>query len=156
MHIPEGALDWLVTSLKTSHEDKKEYHDRIMDNLKREHKRLEIRIEKMYEDKLDGRITNEIYDKKFKEYEKKKEDLLIQMQKHDDASESYYIDACKVLELASRACEIFESSEPEEKRQLLRFLLQNCELRGKNLRFTVKKPYDLILSHAKTQDWLPG
>lgn len=78
------------------------------------------------------------------------------MEQHDKGSEAYYINASKVLELASRAYEIFVSSKLEEKRQLLKYLLQNCELRGKKLEFTVKKPFDLVLAHAKTQDWLPG
>ncbi len=78
------------------------------------------------------------------------------MERHDKASETYYINAAKVLELAGRAYEIFESSKVEEKRQLLNYLLQNCNLNGRKLEFILRKPFDVILSHAKSENWLPN
>ena len=101
-------------------------------------------------------ITPDLYDKKFKEYEKRKKELIFEMERHDKASETYYINAAKVLELAGRTYEIFESSKVEEKRQLLNYLLQNCNLNGRKLEFTLRKPFDVILSHAKTKEWLPS
>lgn len=41
----------------------------------------------------------------------------------NEADDDYFINAERVLSLASRAKEIFESSEVEEKRQFLAFLL---------------------------------
>lgn len=46
---------------------------------------------------------------------------------------------------AQRAREIFESSEPEEKRHLLNFLLQNLELRYKTLEYSLKTPFNTII-----------
>lgn len=58
-----------------------------------------------------------------------------------------------VFSLANRASEIFESSEPEEKRQLLSFLLQNCLLNGRKLEYTLKSPFNTILEVAHDPDW---
>ena len=52
-----------------------------------------------------------MYDKKLKEYKEKQQDLFIQMEEHGKADEDFYLTASKVLDLASRALEIFESSE---------------------------------------------
>ncbi|MCD6226134.1 hypothetical protein J7J95_03640, partial [bacterium] len=41
------------------------------------------------------------------------------------AEDEYYITANYLLELANRAYELFKSSEVEEKRQLLKLILQN-------------------------------
>ena len=67
------------------------------------------------------------------------------MQRHSEADESYYITADRVLNLAKRAYEIFESSEVPEKTQLLNFLLQNLKLQGKKLSFELKTPFDTML-----------
>ena len=96
-----------------------------------------------------------MYDKKLKEYKEKQEDLLLQMEDHNKADENFYITAATVLDLSSRALEIFRSSEVNEKRALLKFLLQNCVLNGRKLLFELKTPFDVIAQYGKTQNWLP-
>jgi site-specific DNA recombinase len=71
------------------------------------------------------------------------------MQSYTDADENFYLTANMTLNLAKRAYEIFQSSEPEEKRQLLNFLFQNLKLQGKNLIFELKTPFDTVLQASK-------
>ena len=97
-----------------------------------------------------------MYDKKLKEYKEKQQDLFIQMEEHSKADENFYLTASKVLDLASRALEIFESSEVTEKRAFLNFLLQNPVLSGRKLLFKLKSPFDVIVQCGKTQYWLRG
>ena len=70
------------------------------------------------------------------------------MDEYTKADQNYHIAASTVFSLANRAAEIFESSETNEKRQLLSFLIQNCRLSGKNLSFELKSPFDSILVNA--------
>jgi len=72
------------------------------------------------------------------------------------ADEEYYLTSEYLLKLASKASELFESSEPEEKRLLLKMTLQNLELEGKKVRFTYQKPFDTIANYASRQAWLPA
>lgn len=58
-----------------------------------------------------------------------------------------------MFSLTQKAYEIFESSEPEEKRQLLNFLLQNLQLDGKKLVFTAKTPFGEVLSANINHTW---
>jgi len=66
------------------------------------------------------------------------------MQNHSEADEEFYITANMVLNLAQRALPIFKSSEANEKRQFLGFLLQNCVLHEKKLEFSLRSPFNLI------------
>lgn len=154
MTIPDKVLPWLTESLQKSHADKKHFHEKMMTNLRKEYDRIESFTEMMYEDKLIGRITPEMYDRRLKEYKEKQADLLLQMEQHSKADESYYIQGSKVLELANRAYKLFESSEVPQKRELLQFLLQNSKLNGKKIDVVLQKPFDLILSQAKSNNWL--
>ena len=101
----------------------------------------------MYIDKLDGRITDEMYYSLLREYKEKQSELLDQMQDHSDADEQFYITANMTMGIAKRAKEIFVSSEVDEKRQFLTFLLQNCVLHEKKLVFTIRSPFNLLLNH---------
>jgi len=60
-----------------------------------------------------------------------------------------------VLSISRRAKEIFESSEPNEKRAFLNYLLQNPTVDGKNLEYTIRSPFNLALELADNPNWLP-
>ena len=88
-----------------------------------------------------------MYDSFLKDYKEKQAEILDQMQDHSDADEQFYLTANMTLNIAKRAKEIFISSEVEEKRQFLGFLLQNSVLNGKKLDFTIRSPFNLLLNH---------
>ena len=85
-----------------------------------------------------------MYDKKLKEYKEEQNDLGIQKEDLTKADEDYHIVIKTVLNLAQRAEEIFESSEIEEKNQILKFLLQNSVVKGKKLEFSMRSPFNHI------------
>ncbi len=66
------------------------------------------------------------------------------MESHAKADESFHVTANMVLSLAQRSREIFKSSEVEEKRQLLNFVFQNLELKGKKLSVILREPFKII------------
>ena len=103
------------------------------------------------------RITAEMYDKYLHEYKGKQAELTEQMQDHSDADEQFYVTANMTLNLAKRARAIFNSSEVDEKRQFLTFLLQNCTLQSEKLAFTMRSPFDVMFSnthHMTMRKWL--
>lgn len=101
------------------------------------------------------RITQENYDKKLKEYKEKQTDILNQMKDHSEGDHQFYLTANAIFNLATRAIEIFDSSEVPEKRQLLNFLLQNCTLSGSKLGFKLKEPFNLIAATRHQPIGLP-
>ena len=65
------------------------------------------------------------------------------------------ISANRILNLAQKALEVFESSEINEKRQILDYLLQNCKLSGKNFFFELEAPFDTVLQVNNSSTLLP-
>ena len=51
-----------------------------------------------------------------------------------------------MFELGRDARELFESSEPQKKRQLLNFVFQNFRIMGQNLTFEPKDPFHRIIA----------
>ncbi|MBX9744882.1 MAG: hypothetical protein K2X08_06710 [Chlamydiales bacterium] len=71
------------------------------------------------------------------------------MKRYEVADENFHITANLVLKLASRAREIFESSEVDEKRQLLNLVFQNLQLRGANLSVSVQEPFLTMIGYKE-------
>ncbi len=103
-----------------------------------------------------GRITKDEHDKKLQELKDKQYRLYIELDEYTKADHEYHIHVSTVLNLCRRMKDVFESSEPNEKRAILNFLLQNPTVSGKKLAFTLKKPFDTVLELAYHPTPLPG
>lgn len=156
MQMPKEVLDDITDTLKNVHHNKSEFRQAHSDKLHKEKEKYQKRIENIYIDWVDRSITKDVYDKYHQQFRKKLSDIEYKEQNLQKAEDDYYLTASCLLELASRASELFESSEVEEKRQLLKLVLQNCELKGKKLEFTLEKPFDTVLHYADRSAWLPG
>jgi len=156
LKMPDEVLEDITEALKQTHQDKSAFRKTLLTQYQTEHQKYQDRIENMYEDKLDGSITESFYDKKRNEYRLKQDEINKQIAKLQFADEEYYLTSEYILKLASRANELFESSELQEKRLLLKMTLQNLELKGKKAQFDWIKPFDAIALHASRQTWLPG
>jgi site-specific DNA recombinase len=154
LELPQDGIDYLVKNLKASTEAEQEFHRNAMAELKAGYDRIENRISKMQDDKYDGSITTENYDKKLKEYKAQQHDYLQQMQEHSKADEHHHLTAARILDICKRAVEIFKSSEPNEKRDFLNFLLQNSRLKDKTPIFTLKPVFQGIVTAQETKQWL--
>ena len=99
------------------------------------------------------RITIDFYEKKFKELIEKNQENGFKMKRLNNANKNYHFPANTIFSLAQRALEIFESSEMEEKRQLVNFVFQNLQLDGKRLLFKTKTPFERVLEYQTTHNW---
>lgn len=151
--LPQKIVDELVLSLKAACQASSIYHINTLRSLQTEYEKLEKRKSQAYDDKLDGSITADFYDKKFKEYTERQADLQHKMQQHQGANNQTYITASLVLDLAKRAYSIFQSSETSEKRQLINHVFQNCYHDGEKLVYELKEPFNIILAHANLPIW---
>ncbi|MCK9319571.1 recombinase family protein [Methanoculleus sp.] len=156
IQLTDDRVKELTEDLRQSTKNQNAFFMNTVKTLRAEYDKLENRINKLADDKYDQSITNDFYNKKFKEYTEKQGKVMEELAKHDKADKEYHITANTVLNLAQRALEIFESSEPQEKRQLLNFVFQNLELRQKNLEYKLKTPYDTVLLANNCSDLLPG
>ncbi|MBI3632240.1 MAG: hypothetical protein HY225_02230 [Candidatus Vogelbacteria bacterium] len=91
-----------------------------------------------------------MYDKRHQDYHDKIQLLNIELEEHTKADHDYQTTVATVFYIARRAKSIFESSEPSEKRQFLNYILQNPTVNGKNLEFTLRSPYNLLLELASS------
>lgn len=159
--LPEEDLDKLVKALKKHEENKNHYHKNQLKSLRVEYNKLDYKKSVMYNDRLEGRLSTDEYDKLSNEVKEKQNQILHDLQRCQQANNSYYITAERILKLANKAEDIFKGSEVEEKRELLKMILHNPELDGENFSYRLKTPYNLLFSYnrktpAKRQKFLWG
>jgi hypothetical protein len=156
LKMPQDKVDGLVKRLQASSETKNLYHENAIRALDSQYLESNNRTERLLDLLLAGSITQDIYDTKFKKEKELQADVLLQKEEHTNADTQYHIVAKTVLNLAKRAVEIFDGSEPTEKRQFLSYLLQNCELNEKTLGFTLRSPFNLIAECSDSTTRLRG
>jgi len=153
--IPEEILIDLKERLQKSLEAKKIYHNESIENIKKEYTKIQTRLDNLLNMRLEKSITQDEYDKKAYELKQSQYDLNLKLKQYTEADEKFGITVNYLLDLASRAYELFESSKVEQKRQLINFLLSNLQLKGKTLLYEVNKPFNAILNANECSDWLP-
>jgi len=88
-----------------------------------------------------------MYLKKIGIYKACQTKIVEQMSRHEKADQNFYISANLVMNLSSRAWELFKSSEVVEKRQLLDLMYQNLQLKDGSLSFTVREPFLTMMEY---------
>lgn len=100
------------------------------------------------------RITAIDYDKYAKKYSEEKTELERKLVEYTNNDKSFIVTSSYLLQLASRAKEVFESSQPEKKNKILRILLANCQINEKRLQLNLLKPFSTVLDNSNSLNWL--
>ncbi len=154
LQMPKEVAEDLSNKLKEMNRDKTEYNGLLLTEYTSQIKKYQSRISNMYDDKLDGSITENDYTEKKKKFTEEIKILERKIEQISKADEEYYLLADTILSLSQRAGELFESSELEQKREILNLTLQNFTLTGEKLSYDLIKPFDIILKSNDNHIWL--
>ena len=144
LHFDEEVLEWVREALRASHADERREHEDAIRRLRAEYDRLQQRIDAMYVDKLDGRIGGDFFDRMAGQWREDQNRCLRDIERHQEARQSYMEEGVRLLELARNARSLFERQPPREKRRLLNFVLSNCSWDDGEIVPTFRQPFDLL------------
>lgn len=131
---PSPALiAWVKKELRQSHAEETEQYQVALNRLNDSHRRLDNQIRVLYEDRLDGRISSEIYDQKFKEKTTERDNIAKNIKNLTSQNTEYIERSIDILELTQNAAEIFKHKPLEERRILLGDIFSNITLNGKHM-----------------------
>ncbi len=151
------TLQWIKEALAEGHQDETEYHSTIMTDLENRRKQAEKRLDILYKDRLDERITKDFYERNQKIYEEELEAVTGAISKHTKANINYKKLGINIFELSQLGREIYEKKAlMNEKRELLNFVFSNIKLSDGKLDPTPHNGFEVIWARAKTGDWLRG
>ncbi|MBT4856477.1 recombinase family protein [bacterium] len=153
MTIPTKIVDEIVENLNTLQQDKVDFYQRDLDKFTKEQKSLTKMLDNLYLDKLKGSITESDYDKFYQSLHDQLITINSRLEQLEESDDNYFTTAKYVLSLANKAQELFESSEVDERRQLINLLLSNVRVEDEYVLYDVQKPFDLIVNCSDGQLW---
>jgi DNA invertase Pin-like site-specific DNA recombinase len=148
--IPQPILEWLGESVLESDRTEQATREQTIKRLEAAYDRLKARIETMYLDKLDGRISGEFFDQRSAEWRREQDGLLGKIQEIRKAAPAPVEQAIDTLRLTSQACEMFEQQPAIKQRRLLQVLIERAAWKGGELHTKLFEPFE-ILRHSNQE-----
>ena len=145
--------DWLIQALKESHQDETAYHQDEVARLQEALRLIKRRMDQMYLDKLDRKVSERFWLVKSREWEAEEGRIVEELRSHQVANRRYYDDGVKLLELASRAHELYAKQPGDQKNRFLQILLSNCTLQNGTLQPHYRKPFDILARGIENRKW---
>ena len=149
----QRIAEWIKKALKESHADETVYHSTTVEELNQRYEQIKKRLDKLYDDKLDEKITLDFYNQKFKQYTGEKDTVLDTIKKHSQASNGYFNFGINFYELSQRAKQIYltarEKGLAEEQRCLIRLVFTNLKLDEGKLLYDYTKAFKILAQAVK-------
>jgi site-specific DNA recombinase len=147
--ITAEEADQVKLKIKENHAKEIQYKENTLRVLNDSYLRLQKRLDNLYDDRLDGKITMEFWQKKQSETTEEQEEVLEQITNMKTEEAKYFEIWLNILDLANRAKEIYEKRSPEERRILLSHIFSNMLLSDEKLNYTLKKPVEVLAKRMK-------
>ncbi|HYL13398.1 MAG TPA: hypothetical protein VEV41_10190 [Terriglobales bacterium] len=154
IYVPETIARTIVDSLNADLNQSERKRQEQIAALKQRLTALRTRMDQLYEDKLDGKVTEEFWTRKQSEYadqERSIETALSSLRR--PITSDRVLTVRRIFELANKAHFLYLTRNSAERGQLLKSVLLNCATDGVSLWPTYKKPFDLIFQRAKNEEW---
>jgi hypothetical protein len=85
----DEVMDWIVDALHQSHADEKRFRGDAIARLQDEQSKLQNRLDKLYEDRLDGFIEPDFLGRKSREWRQTQKRLEDQIGEYENAAHDY-------------------------------------------------------------------
>jgi site-specific DNA recombinase len=154
LQVPQEIVSQIISTLEL------EQHE-INGKLSAERSRLEVRLttirnrmDAAYTDKLDGKISATLWERKMAEWNAEEQQVVMAIQGLEGAETCDKASTAReVFELANKAYFLYLSQGPTEQAKLLRMLCSNLSVDAVSATPTYRYPFDLIAKRAKLEEW---
>lgn len=154
--LPAPFVQWAEDVLRASNADDLHLHEESITQLSLKRERIQKRLEAMYIDKLEGRITAEMFDRFSNEWRHELEQLDQSIEAHRTGGRSNIPEGIQILELVSGVRNLFEQQPAHEKRKLLNFVVSNSTWKDGRLTVQYRQPFDLFSTWEETMKEEPN
>ncbi|QED23015.1 recombinase family protein [Candidatus Deianiraea vastatrix] len=89
-----------------------------------------------------------------KELHEEKHQIELKLSQLNQSDKIFEITFNTILDISSRASDLFKSSEIGRKRKILDLLFPNLSLSGENLHYSLRKPFNEVLENKENLVWL--
>ena len=148
--------DVIQTILNLINKDKAEADSNKVANIKAlraEIARYEKRMDRLFEEHLDGKIIDSLYERKSSEYQAVILNLETQISTFELSDDGRLETVSHLLDVSKNAYKIFLEADYIGKRNILKKVLSNSQLDGDQLLLKTKEPYALMALSNENSTW---
>jgi site-specific DNA recombinase len=153
IHVPTEIADAIADELRRSQDDLEGARLTELASLKMRRAGLRKKLDRAYDDYLEGRVTDELWTRRSEEWEGELAIVTAEIARAEAAVPCYVVKGEKILELAKTARFLYSEQDFGERRRLLDSLLSNCTFDRGSLYPTYIKPFDILVKGAETGNW---
>jgi site-specific DNA recombinase len=153
IHIPDHVLAQLESTLISDKDNAEALRKQQASRLQQQLTSVRNRMDQAYTDKLDGKISEELWTRKAIEWQTEEQRILLALQGLQQSQPHRVLNGIKILELANKAHFLYLKQNSTERAKLLRIVLSNCAVDAVNVYPTYRKPFDVIFQRAKKEEW---
>ena len=107
---------------------------------------IKRRLDSLYIDKLDGKISEEFFEEKNIEWHAEQNKLLTKLQSLNNVSREFYEGSNLLLDFCKSADRLYIQASPEKKRQILKLIGSNFIYKSGNVAITLNPAFDFLLN----------
>jgi len=171
MVIPQSILEWLADAVLASDRTEQAAREQNIKRLQGDYQRINTRIETLYTDKLDGRITAEFFDQRSATWRSEQDAIQRKIQDIQKATPAPIDEAVNIMQLTSKASELYMQQTAAERRRLLQLMVEKSTWEDGKLQTSLLEPF-AMLRHSNQESlrkekqiagsgkdlgiWLPG
>ncbi len=155
IEIDQRTIDDIVRALKDSSQDERKFRRSETQRLSKRFRELQIRLDKAYEDRLDGVIDDRYWKDISTKWHEEQDAVSLQVERLTETNRDYVSQAMEILELSKTAYSKYFEQQGASKRRLLRLVLSNCLYDGATLYPIYKTPFNMIAEGLENQKKLP-
>ena len=157
IYVPETIARTIVDSLSSDLDRSERERQEQIVAFKQRLAAIRTRMDSLYEDKLDGKITEEFWARKQAEYADQERSIETALSSlNTPVTADRVLNVQRIFELANRAHFLYVTRNHTERGELLKSVLSNCSTDGVSLWPAYRKPFDLIFQRAKNEEWRRG
>jgi len=154
IYVPEGIAHTIVASLQGDSTRAESERQQRIAGVEQRLAALRSRMDQMYEDKLDGKIEEDFWERKMNEWREQERALESELSGlRSTITTDGALTVKRIFELANKAHFLYLTRNQAERGQLLRSVLLNCDTDGVSVWPVYRKPFDLVFERAKNQEW---
>ena len=151
--ITEEVVELMKSILRKGVDEEHVYHTQAIEALSQRYKEFQEKKRRLLDGYLDGAVKEATYQEKDEELERELREVVAQREKHESGNRVYYEQIENFIEVCHRAPELFRSSSPKLKRELLRYVVSDLRLIDGKVLCTYKFPFSELLKTKENGNW---
>lgn len=153
--MPQDLLTDVLDYIDKTDDQEKQLNKTTAKELQSEQTQLAQKLSRLTDLLIDGSIGKDMYEAKNKDLQLRKQEIESRLNQMEEPAKDSQDTLGNVITMLSKSAEMFASSKTDQKRQMLGFVFSNLQMEGPTLRYTLRKPFEVLQKVPHNPKWRP-